>query len=264
VLPSKTRLTLLKKGGERYNMLIVVENKDFKGELCDIEPNLLLGKNKQDRYQDFFLILGMIYNDLKGQIFVLKQLEDHYRKPSSTEKSAHAGEYGGIMTQVNKYLISIVGEFSLFLDHYTDVVGDMRFQLLLKELRKTNQKVWNGWNNLFYYRRDETSLLSKIAQIRSNVSFHFDHNASGLRRGFIRSFFDEGKSLAQHDKAYFSLGDSMESIRIYYSDAAVQEYINSLLNTTDMESIRTSIHDMNNTICILLTLYLRRIKKSKR
>jgi hypothetical protein len=234
--------------------------KEFIGHLRSISPNSLINKNEKDKFQSFFLVLGMIFNDLKGLIFFQKLVEDNYRKPDKEEVSVHLGEYGALLTQTNKFLISSVAEFLQFLEKNNDVLSDIRFLILLKKL---DQDTRTNWNDLVNPKRDTTSIISKIARIRSNISFHYDHSLEELRKGFIRSFFSEGKELIQHKRAYYSLGETMESTRFYYSDAAVEEYIKSHITEEEMGNINKAINNMNSTLQALLKVYIQSIDKNK-
>lgn len=235
------------------------DKREFLGNLEDISPKHLIDENHKDDFQSFFLILGLIFNDLKGLIFFQKSIEDNYRKPDINEKSSHAGEYNGLIAQVDKLLIATVGEFFKFIEENESVLNSMPFLLLIKN--PDNQDYKNKWNDLVRLNNGST-ILSKIAQIRSNVSFHYDNSMKELRRGFVNSFFAKEKDLVQHKRAYYSFGEDMENTRIYYSDAATQSYINSLLDTDDRAKIRGAINDMNHTIQWLLRTYLKSIKKS--
>lgn len=237
------------------------DKKEFPGNLEDISPrNLIDEKNKND-LQSFFLILGLIFNDLKGLIFFQKFIEDNYRKPDINEVSVHAGEYSGLIAQADKLLIATVGEFFKFIEENRAVLNSLPFQLLLKHIN--NQVYKNKWSDLVNSVNGSTT-LSKIARVRSNVTFHYDNSMEELRRGFINSFFSKEKDLAQHKRAYYSLGNDMENTRMYYSDAATQSYINSLIGTDDREKIRKAINDMNHTIQWLLRIYLDNIKRQSK
>ena len=231
--------------------------KEFSGKRSDISPRLLINIDKEDSVQSFFLILGLIFNDLKGLIFFQKFIEDNYRKPDASETSAHAGEYNGLIAQADKLIIATVGEFFNFIEKNRPVLTNIKFLLLVKELAPENQLRWTDLTKM----EMGSTVLSKIARIRSNVTFHYDHSMEELRRGFINSFFQTSKELPQHKRAYYSLGDSMENSRIYYSDAAAQDYINSLLNIDERKQIRFAVDEMNHTIQGLLRIYLKSIKK---
>jgi hypothetical protein len=92
-----------------------MKKKEFKGKLEKISPNLLIDENDRDQFHNFFLILGMIFNDLKGLIFLQHTVVEDYRKPADDETSVHLGEYAGLITQANKFLIATIAEFYIFI-----------------------------------------------------------------------------------------------------------------------------------------------------
>lgn len=232
--------------------------KEFPGNLKSVNPRYLIDQDNKNDFQSFFLILGLIFNDLKGLIFFQKFIEDNYRRPNADEITAHAGEYGGLLSQADRLLIATVGEFFNFIDKNKKVMNGLNFQLLLKKYK--NQEYRNKWDDLVKL-GDGSTILSKIQRARSNVIFHYDHSMDELRRGFINSFFQKEKKLPQHNLASYSLGKDMEKTRIYFSDAAAQSYINLLMGTDDRETIRCAINEMNQTIQWLLNIYLDNIKK---
>lgn len=236
----------------------LMNKKEFIGNLDNISPLKIINKDKEDSYESFFLILGMIFNDLKGLIFIQKTIEDDYRKPSIDEISSHMGEYSGLITHSRKLIIATVAEFFIFIDKNKSVLSNPKFSLLLKRL---DPQIKNNWTKLVDPDKDITSILSNIARVRNNVSFHYDHSGYELRRGFIRSFFKEGKDLLQHQKAYFSLGNTMESTRFYFSDASLEEYIKSLLNNADSATFDRVIREMNLTLQAILGAYIKSIKR---
>lgn len=234
-----------------------MDKKEFPGKLQRVSSEDLINRDKNEEIQSFFLILGLIFNDLKGLVFFQKFIEDNYRKPDPTEVSAHAGEYNGLMAQANKLLIATVGEFFIFLEKNEAILKNIYFLLLLKKLNPETRSNWIDLTRL----SDGSSILSKIARVRSNVAFHYDHSMEELRKGYIRSFFSERKDLVQHKYAYFSIGMTMEQTRMYYSDAAAEDYILSLLGTDDKLNIRKAIDQMNHTIRGLLHAHLEFVKK---
>ena len=234
-----------------------MEKKEFKNVLRNISPRHLIDEDDKKEIQSFFLILGLIFNDLKGLIFFQKIIEDNYRKPEPEEVSAHAGEYNGLIGQIDKFLIATVGEFFKFIDENKSVLNSMHFLLLLKKLNPENKDRWNALIDL----GDNSNILSKIARVRSNVAFHYDNSMEELRRGFINSFFLNKRDLIQHERAYYSFGNTMETTRMYYSDAAAEDYIYSQLGSENKLKIRSAINDMNHTIQGLLRVYLGSVKK---
>ncbi len=254
----RMRLSESRHFGSNPNPAAMKDLKEFSGKLEKIDPGLLIDKDKKDDIKSFFLVLGLIYNDIKGLIFFQKFIKDNYRKPDIDEVSVHMGEYSGLIIQINKLLIATVGEFFIFIEKNRSVLNHQYFLSLIKKLDSQNI---SDWNNLVRPDDNKSLILSKIGKLRSNLTFHYDHSLTELRSGFIRSFFSDRKKLTQHKHAYFSLGDTMENTRMYYSDAALDDYICSLLDTNDKTSISIAIDRMNHTIYGLLSVYIKSISK---
>src|SRR3990167_2660843 len=92
-----------------------MENQEFKGELKHIEPYRLIKEDKDDPFARFFLVLAVVFNDLKGLNLFSKLINDTYKKEEPGEVSVHVGELGGIFTQINKLFIGNIREFFEFL-----------------------------------------------------------------------------------------------------------------------------------------------------
>jgi hypothetical protein len=55
----------------------------------------------------------------------------------------------------------------------------------------------------------------------------------------------------------------MESTRFYYADAAVEEYIRSIITEEERKNLFNVIESMNQTIKILMSLYLKSRKENR-
>ena len=165
------------------------------------------------------------------------------------------GEYAGLLSYVNKLILSTLSEFLIFLEKNKGITSSPKFLLLIKQLDGFNRK---NWTKIINHNKDEATLISKIARIRSNIAFHYDQSKEELKKGFIRSFYKEAKSMKQHTKAYVSLGDDMRSTRFYYADAAVGEYIRSLLTQSENATLTEYVSSMNLTLQLLLKNYFER------
>ena len=71
-----------------------MENQEFKGELKYIKPYRLIKGDKDDPLARFFLVLAVIFNDLKGLALFEKLVSDIYRKEKPEEVSVQVGELG--------------------------------------------------------------------------------------------------------------------------------------------------------------------------
>ena len=232
-------------------------SKEFEGSLDQISPRLILSEENSDDLQDFFLVLSLIFNDLKGLLTFREIIERDYRKPDPGETSVQMGEYSGLITQNTKLLISIVRELLLFLDKNKKIISTPRFQLIIFNLSPILKLKWAELCDV----NDASEFVSKIRNVRHRIAFHYDERADELKRGFIRSFYAERKDLPQHKHAHFSLGSNMRSTRFYFADAAVEDYIHSLMSAEDINMVGRSINAMNETIRAIMEAYIRFIRQ---
>lgn len=204
--------------------------KKFKGELKYIEPYRLLKKDKNNEIDNFFLVLAVVFNDLKGIDFFERIIIDTYKQPIFEEISVHSGEYSGILTQTRKILISNLQEFLLFLRKNEKILLSAEFKDILS---KTNKDIQNKWNNIVDIAFDNKSenihdFTEYLIKVRNNIAFHY-YQPKGFKKAFCNFFYKKDR-IKQNDFAYYSLGEEIETTRYYYADAAVQEYLRS---TTD-------------------------------
>jgi len=197
--------------------------KKFKGELNWIDPDKLVTEDKYNEVEGFFLSLGLVYNDLKGLIFFEKLLIDTYERPKDDEVTPHAGNYGGVIVQIEKLIASTINEFFILLKKNTDVFTDREFKQIFRSLAKTDQQLLKGMIAASCGKLPRVeSLLTSILQIRNNFGYHYYQSCKALRNGYISRYFGKIKD-NKNEFAYYSLGDTLEVTRFYFSDAAAQE-----------------------------------------
>ncbi len=241
----------------------------FRGELSWINPNLLITENKHNKTESFFLGLGVVFNDLKGLILFEKMLIDNYEKPKNCEVSVNAGNYYGIIVQIDKLIASIINEFFIFLKKNADVLAGSELKEVLNRIATSDKQFWNAMVAAAYGKLPKAEdLLRAIMQIRSNFTFHYDHSGKVLKNGYISRFFGKAQDIGK-EFAYYSIGDSIENTRFYFSDAAVQEslYIAAgkkpkeiSIGDASVEKFRSQIREtvnvMSATIVSLLKNYI--------
>lgn len=195
----------------------------FGGELKWIDPKLLIDETNHNRLESFFLGLGVAFNDLKGLLLFGNMLDELYERPSKDEITSHAGNYGGIVIQIQKLFAGTLNELLIFLKKNSDVSSSVEFKEILNRLSKQDKQLWEGMIAVAYGKLPNTeNLLKTIVKIRSNVAFHFDHSGKILRNAYISRFF--GKTEDEKAKyAYYSIDDNIELTRFYFSDASVEE-----------------------------------------
>ncbi len=247
-----------------------MDKKDFKGESKHIEPYRIIDEKNNDPLDNFFLVLAVVYNDLKGTILFEKLIEDHYRKPPIEETTAHAGEYAGIFVQTGKIRIANTREFFKFLKQNEKVLLSYKFQGLLSKTSKDVQARWADIINIAFERAVGSSeFINYLIRVRDNVGFHYNQSGKDLRKSFC-NFFDKKEKIARNTLAYYSTGPNMEETRFYYADAAVGEYLRSTSGDTlkgfdpkYAKEMSKMIYDMNFAIMGLLKVYLKNRPKEE-
>ncbi len=196
--------------------------KKFKGELKHIYPELLVSKEKDNKIENFFITLGLVFNDLKGFLLFINLLEENYEKPDKDEPTIHTGNYGGVLVQTNRLIVSTIHEFFNFLEKNQDILSEGEFKEILNKLPKEDKNIWNG---LFAAARGDlsnvTDFLKSILKIRHNIGFHYYQSGKILRDGY-KSFFNR-KERGVNRFAYYSIGDAVKTTRFFFSDAAAEE-----------------------------------------
>jgi hypothetical protein len=235
--------------------------KEFQGNPKRINPALIIDPNHPNRFDEFFLVLGTIYNDLKDLIFFLICIEENFRKPLPGETNAHAGEYSGVTRHVDKLVCATIYEFFNFLKEYSDVISDVKFLLILKNLDGDRKREWSILINIAQGRKIDTTKFGRILQmVRDNISSHYYQSGKVLAKSYIDYFFkDKKEDFNQY--AYFSLGGKMATTRFYYSDAALESYYKNIMSNTSGYSLKQCVDDVNQVIYALLESYLIKIKK---
>ncbi len=234
--------------------------KKFKGTLKSIPPEHFFN-GSEDELDNFFLVLSLIYNDIKGIVLFNQLINDNYEKPEVGVNDVHTGEHGGIHTQIYRLSVGYINEFLIFLKKNEKIINSTAFKKMEVKLPSAVRKEWSIiLKTAFNPDKKSDSFLSKIARVRSNVVSHYDESRKELRSAFSKFFSTKPKTFA-NENAYYSIGGTMESTRFYYSDAAVQEYIAEQLKVHDsaenylLQAIKL-MGKMNQVITSLMAIYL--------
>ncbi|MEK7644926.1 MAG: hypothetical protein AAB391_01185 [Patescibacteria group bacterium] len=246
--------------------------KEFEGKYEGIVPSKILDKDNQTELDNFFLMLGVIFNDLKGLLFFSNLLKNTYRPLSKEESvgqttSAHLGEFSGLNLQISRLIIGLISEFILFLRENEKVLNHPRFKLFEKQLDKKMKKPWSEILTITFSKDTSSQdFLSKVARVRGNIVFHYSKSRKEIPASFLKKFNEEKKTSA-NQKAYYSIGSRMEDTRFYYCDAAVQEYLKEHLTIDPGQShfsdIVAIVENMNQAIAGLLHQYISYKKQLK-
>lgn len=244
-------------------------------------PSVLVPESKiseeDEDLRDFFLTLGLIFNDLKGLIIINETLKEVYLKPDqATELSDHLGEFQGLDLQVLKYIQGTLFEALLYLQHKNKIYTSREVQSLVKETPVDIQAVWDLLHKVATGKsvddpqfKDFEELKSILNTIRNHISFHYQSKPGKpkLIDGYRKFFFEglEGVRPEARENAYrsTSLGDWGDT-RFYYSDAALQAYFINLYGG-DIEAKKYSklVFAINSAILPALNRLLIEYHKTK-
>lgn len=240
------------------------DQTDFLGELKHMNPERLINPSKEDEVGNFFLVLGIFYNDLKSLTFHLVRTDYRFQETDTKQVSIEMGEYGGIKSHLERLVAATLHEFFQFLDQNKAVLETSEFYLLHDKL---NRDLKNKWSTIIEIASGEnpsgkSNFFSKILLlIRNNLAFHYSQSSKTLRKGFMDHFYNDPKNLT-NEVAYFSIGEAMRDTRFYYCDAAAKRSVQSQM-TGKMEleeytrELKDVIDDVNFTIMALMKEYLR-------
>ncbi|MEK7081168.1 MAG: hypothetical protein AAB902_02160 [Patescibacteria group bacterium] len=240
------------------------EKEEFEGELNYIDPSRLIKEDKVEKFNDFFLTLAVVFNDLKDLDFFEQLVIGKYRKPPFEERTVHSGEFGGILTHTRKIFISNLREFFEFLKENKEIIYSAEFKDVLS---KTNRDIEQRWNNIVDIAlNNETTNIKDFTQylieVRNNAAFHY-YQPGGLRKAFCNFFYKKDK-IKQNELAYYYIGENTATTRFFYADAAVQEYLRSTgkenaheFNYKYNKEIGSILGDITITILRLLKAYLK-------
>lgn len=246
----------------------MLEKQKFEGELRHIDPHRLISEDKNDKVANFFLVLAVVYNDMKGLAFLEKLVFDTYEQPLPIDASFHTGTYGGITTQTRKIFISNLQEFFKFLEENKNILETTEFKDVLK---RTNKDIENRWNNIVDIAlgnntsKDAFEFTNYLIKIRNNVAFHYYQSGKELRSAF-RNYFYKKEKIEQNKLAYYSIGENIETTRFFYADAAVFEYLRSTTNDSAEGfdyKYKAEISEILNNICWTILRLLKAYLKNR-
>lgn len=108
--------------------------QEFTGELREIPPSRLFSENEKDDLANFFLVLAVIFNDIKGLLSFQELLVDKYGRPEPGEKSVHAGEFWGLHIQLTRLLLGTLHEVLKFLEQHQKEISSPEFKAILAKI----------------------------------------------------------------------------------------------------------------------------------
>lgn len=183
-----------------------------------------------EKYKEFFLALGLMFNDLNDIQWMSNQLEDYRIPIDKTERSSHFGRYNALNLFFARTFLSIINEIIIFFE---------------KEKTKeiTNSKYMKEFINSNYILKSERAQISSflndglgkkvsnkqrrfLRKLRGNMSSHYPYDYKGVLSDGFNTFFN-----SKNPDIYFdSILETRKSqdvldSRIYYVDASIQGFL---------------------------------------
>lgn len=207
-----------------------------------IDPTHLIGQENDD-LDDFFLMLAIIYNDLKDLMHLHSDYTNSHERPVETgTPSGYVGDYNGTITYLQKSMAGFLNEFFEFVKKHENLYRQPQFMALVRKLDPTVQGEWNSIKEAALKpidKQDPQSLGYRLYRIRNELAHHYFSAIKSLRSSFRRFFSDESNPFAEF--AYYSFGTSMETSRFFYADAASQTYLMEVANQNQNVNIHETI-----------------------
>lgn len=208
---------------------------------------------KKTKLNTFILSLALIFNDLKGLLWVHGRLEEG--KPKDKKPTPYMGQWGGMNIQYWRLACGVLRELLIAIDKNVTVIQHEDFILCLK---KQDKIVMRAWKNLVDvsagHKKPGTSLGHFLLMIRNNLSFHY-FQSEMLMMGYEKW---REKEVLGSEAAYMSRGRNMSESRFYFADAASETCFLDELNKNKMNFSNVSefVKQVNNALRFIVAAYM--------
>lgn len=198
------------------------------------------------RTKKLTLTLALVFNDLKLISWTKEQLKRGRRPSDPTRISRYAGQWYGMSGSANRLGVGLLVELGKVLQDNNKLLNEEPLLSCIGKLKGKKKAAWNDLMDFANGRRSKSGLTAFLRSIRNEVAFHYDVKQDGetLMNGY-RTHFSKKSADAQY--AYVSLGETMETTRFYFADAAVSEVISTksaaaLIASQDLESFGQNVN----------------------
>lgn len=253
------------KNRKLLNISPLTRCKDFEllSPLIKLNPNLFSSSDKEKlKLNKFILALALIFNDLKGLLWVMERLKEG--KPPLTESlTPYRGQWSGFNNQYIRLIVSLLWELLTTIDKNDTVLHDPEFKNCIKSLSTKLKKDWNDITSHALGNKKGkpiTKLGKFLMMIRNNNGFHY-YSTDTLFKGY--EIWKNTKSPSS-EFAGASLGKNMAETRFYFADAACEMFFNEELkkNCITLNNVSSFINQVNQTIRFIVDSYLEKLMRS--
>lgn len=230
------------------------------GALERISPECLLSRERGDGFDEFFLALALVFNDLKNIVLLTDVVS---RRGCPDGISPEIGQRSGLSAHLLRLTMGILHEFLTLLRENKDIVEDPRLSRLLATLPNSYRK---NWRDLVTESLGGTTSSAVLAMVRNSVAFHY-YQPRALADGYRACFFSD-PTTDLNRRAFVSRGNDMDAMRFYYADAASQRSATLLAQRKGLLSVdqllEKFINDTNFALSHLVCAYIDERRRHKR
>lgn len=210
--------------------------KEFIGYLKDKKVEELVPQKSNQETWEFLFALGVILNDIQSLLLLATTFEETYKKPTGSA-TFHTGQYNGIKDYIFRHSAQVIyGLLELIEENKNFVNSYIFYSKIINKLDKNDLETWGNLKKAINKQKIKNSgtnnLFRTIEKIRSNSTAHYYQVGKNMVKSYKNRFLNKDKNQF-NQKAYFSIGKNIEGTRMFFIDAAMQEYIYSETRKTD-------------------------------
>ncbi len=234
---------------------------NFTGDLKSKKPDKFIKEAENIPLDNFFLTLGLAYNDLKSLIVYLTHVQTFCKDISPNELTCKLGECNGMNNHLTRLIISTIHEFLLLLEKNSKITKDAVFEDICSRMNTEERLQWNHIIKIAegdHLSKKGNDFKAILMRIRENGAFHYHSSLKLLRKGFIDHFYNKNKKSIFTERAYYSKGENVEDVRYFFCDAAIQGFnISFIQEKMDYGTFLKEFQDFTKIIIFLLKRLLK-------
>lgn len=173
----------------------------------------------------FVLALAVIYDDLKD-IAQADHLLASEVPASQNAYTRERGQVAGIQAHIRRHLSATIYELLRLVEANLVILSEPAFVVTVRNLPNEIRAEWESITAVAENRDAKGSLAEALRFVRDKVGFHYDRKE--LLRGYEAHFSEDPTR-----PAFISRGESLQSSRFYFADAAAQAYFRVQLAAHD-------------------------------
>jgi len=184
----------------------------------EIEPAKLI-RGAADIVGEFVVALAAIFDDLKDLAWFEQPMLP--RRPDPSDMSAAAGEWRGRHNTLHRFMAGVLHELIELVATRQKILDETEFRACVAAMPANARDEWQAIVDIaLKVGSENTAMRQTLAYVRNNASFHY--TALGeIGKGWNKIFVDDPKTDTNR-AAVYCLGDSMETTRFHFADAAFQ------------------------------------------